>query len=504
MKNLNIVCILILFCFNIKAQINIKWEETFSDSIVPVGWQVIDNDQSGQGLDLYPSVTPQGGTTVYPQADQYLWSSNYQNANLAGVIDEWLISPQISVIYAADSLYFWAGAMGGPFDDSLRVWISTSGNQISDFNHLLGYLKVDGPVGTWHKYGFSLSQFDSSDIYFAINYYIQNGGSGGQHSDCVWIDHCNITGDPATINQPPIAFNLLRPRNYTILHPIADSTIVFKWFSSNDIDGDTLKYRLKILDLFPPLVYNNLTDTTFSFNWHGYLNHYSIYRWTVSVTDGKSTVCSPDTFIFITPPIENLPPFSFSLLSPANGDTLFTKDTVMFKWHKSIDPNSDTLLYDLNITSNNLDTSFINISDTSYLISNTGIFDYNHSYQWTVSASDNQYSTSCSNPYTFKIVNSLYLKNNTEKIPNQFVLYQNYPNPFNPRTNIQFSIPKTEIVTLKIYNLLGQEVATLVSNKLNPGNYTYTWDASGFASGVYLYKIEAGSFVESKKLLLLK
>ncbi|MFC2088157.1 T9SS type A sorting domain-containing protein [Calditrichota bacterium] len=81
---------------------------------------------------------------------------------------------------------------------------------------------------------------------------------------------------------------------------------------------------------------------------------------------------------------------------------------------------------------------------------------------------------------------------------------QNYPNPFNPRTNIKFSIPKTELVTLKIYNLLGQEVATLVSDKLVPGNYTYTWDASHFASGVYYYKIQAGGFVQTRKLILMK
>ena len=101
--------------------------------------------------------------------------------------------------------------------------------------------------------------------------------------------------------------------------------------------------------------------------------------------------------------------------------------------------------------------------------------------------------------------------------PKMFVLNQNYPNPFNPTTNIEFSIPKTEFVNLKIYNLLGQEVATLVSDKLTPGKYKYTWDASDFASGIYFYKIEIGgpsagspteragqSFVQTKKLILIR
>jgi hypothetical protein len=98
----------------------------------------------------------------------------------------------------------------------------------------------------------------------------------------------------------------------------------------------------------------------------------------------------------------------------------------------------------------------------------------------------------------------LNVEDDITKKPVSYYLNQNYPNPFNPTTTIEFSIPKTEFVSLKIYNLLGQEVATLVSEKLTPSKYTCTWDASGFASGVYLYKLEAGQFVKSKKLLLIK
>ena len=86
----------------------------------------------------------------------------------------------------------------------------------------------------------------------------------------------------------------------------------------------------------------------------------------------------------------------------------------------------------------------------------------------------------------------------------KFDLRQNYPNPFNIGTNIEFSIPHSEFVTLKIYNTLGQEVTTLVSDILSSGNYNYPWDASDFASGIYLYRIQAGNYVESKKMVLLR
>jgi hypothetical protein len=90
---------------------------------------------------------------------------------------------------------------------------------------------------------------------------------------------------------------------------------------------------------------------------------------------------------------------------------------------------------------------------------------------------------------------------------NDYVLQQNYPNPFNPTTTIGFSLPKSEFVTLKVYNILGEEVATLVSEKLAAGSYKYEWDASrpaGMASGVYLYRIQAENYIEVKKMILLR
>jgi hypothetical protein len=89
-------------------------------------------------------------------------------------------------------------------------------------------------------------------------------------------------------------------------------------------------------------------------------------------------------------------------------------------------------------------------------------------------------------------------------MPQSFKLSQNYPNPFNPVTYIQFSIPQSANVIMKIYNVLGQEVATLVNRQMNAGNYTVDFDASKLSSGLYIYRIEAGSFVSSKKMMLLK
>jgi hypothetical protein len=98
----------------------------------------------------------------------------------------------------------------------------------------------------------------------------------------------------------------------------------------------------------------------------------------------------------------------------------------------------------------------------------------------------------------------VYVKNISTEIPSGYTLSQNYPNPFNPTTNIKFAIPKNELVTMKVYDILGREVITLVNEKLNSGTYTVDWNASEYPSGIYFYKLTTGSYSETKKMILLK
>ena len=90
------------------------------------------------------------------------------------------------------------------------------------------------------------------------------------------------------------------------------------------------------------------------------------------------------------------------------------------------------------------------------------------------------------------------------KTPFDFALLQNYPNPFNPTTTIEYSIPSSQFTTLKVYNLLGQSVETLVNQKLTAGNYKVSFDGSNLNSGVYFYKLTSGKHTDIKKLLLIK
>lgn len=182
----------------------VKFEERFTTTSVPAGWRVVDNDGGGIPLAFRQLIAFSSGDTVRPQTGASFWFGSYQGANSQGRIDEWLIGPRVRNIALGDSLYFYAGAIGGQYPDSLKVYISTTDSNRTSFTNQIAYFRVDGPTSSWHRYGFSLSQFAGSDIFFAVNYFIIDGGPSGNNSDNVWIDHFIVTTQtPLSVSENP-------------------------------------------------------------------------------------------------------------------------------------------------------------------------------------------------------------------------------------------------------------------------------------------------------------
>jgi protocatechuate 3,4-dioxygenase beta subunit len=129
---------------------------------------------------------------------------------------------------------------------------------------------------------------------------------------------------------------------------------------------------------------------------------------------------------------------------------------------------------------------------------------YNESSTSTVSASYDMSGNPLAGSADFSINAVLAVTVNTTVVPADYTLEQNYPNPFNPSTTIRFSLPNAGRATLKIYNVVGQETATLIDGYKDAGQYAVTFDAARYSSGVYFYRLETGSFHQVKKMLLIK
>jgi len=220
----------------------------------------------------------------------------------------------------------------------------------------------------------------------------------------------------------------------------------------------------------------------------------------------------------------NAPPIRFfGLMSPANGSRLLV-DTVgtrqyKFKWHPSIDFNNNRLTYTfqpvglsgLPSDSSGIDTvkTLTGAALRAYLGAADSLI-----FKWTVLVKDSlNPAVACIDTFSVMLKKVLVgVHEVASGIPAAFELSQNYPNPFNPSTTIRYGLPQKATVSLTVFNALGQKVADLAGGEEGPGYHEVRFDASGLASGLYFYRLQAdgpsgrsgGSFVSTKKLVLVK
>jgi ribosomal protein S11 len=217
--------------------------------------------------------------------------------------------------------------------------------------------------------------------------------------------------------------------------------------------------------------------------------------------------------------LDNRPIISFAIIgnnifagTATSGVYLTTNDGIT--WVQT--SLNDKVVYSLTPSGNNIFAGVQNSPNDSggvYLSTNNGTTWIKKNQGFNVSLSVN--TLLITNDYIFAgTTQSVWRRNLSEilsevqniitEIPSKYSLLQNYPNPFNPTTTIKFDIPKSSNVKISVYDITGKEFGVLVNEKLQAGTYQTNWNASNFPSGIYFYRIQAGDFSETKKLILLK
>ena len=334
-----------------------------------------------------------------------------------------------------------------------------------------------------------------TDYYWRVN--AKNISGTGPFSS-VW--HFKTLGSPMQVNllYPPDDTTNIPVNVNFIWNKPGEQTSSIKTLKRNLLDNPVISkywFELNTDTTGAPLIIDStLTDTTKLVSG---LNNLISYYWRVKAENETGWGVYSLWFKFTT---VSPPPLAPVLVSPQNG-ALLVETNPLLDWDSSIYAES----YRVQVATDSVFTSSVYDSSgiiiTEFQIPNNGL-NINTTYYWRVNASNVTGTSPWSLIFHFTTGVTNITHNN--EVPKEFKLYNSYPNPFNPSTKIKFDIPKSSYVKLIVYDVLGREIKTLVNEKLIAGRYEVSWDGSGYTSGVYIYKLVAGDFVNVKKMVLLK
>jgi hypothetical protein len=257
--------------------------------------------------------------------------------------------------------------------------------------------------------------------------------------------------------------------------------------------SDAVSYRLQVSasPVFSGTIVDQGGITSTSFTVNGLATN-TTYYWRVSAVNaaGASAWSAARSFTTLLATPERV-----TLIGPSNG-AIIGADSVRFTWHASV---PSVTSYEVELSEDSVVTR-VTFDTTITLKVPAGRTE--KAYSWRVRAKNiNGYGLFSEVRSLLRLTTSV---KNDAAAPDEFVLLNNYPNPFNPSTTFAFNLPSRSYVTLKIFDAFGREAAEVFAGELPAGMFSRQWDASGLASGVYFYRLEAGAYSKTKRLLLLK
>ena len=323
----------------------------------------------------------------------------------------------------------------------------------------------------------------------SLLYIITDGHVGG-------TDTAAVVVTVSLINDLPLAANdsLSTPEDSSLTILVRDILA-----NDTDVETDTLLLQSIITTGTSGFVMIDAGDTSITYTPADDFNGDDSFSYTISDEDGGTDTA---TVKITVTPVQDAP-LPFELISPIEaaevGSTLVT-----FNWHASIDPDLDEVIYNFYLSGADRDTAVYDIPDTVLVFDGNTFIKESTVYTWGVKVTDGTDTTSCVADGQFETADVIVGIDDQDQIPDVYALSQNYPNPFNPSTIIEYDLPEESFVNLTIYNLLGEQVAILVNDRMNAGRYEVKFIANNVPSGVYFYQIQSGNFMDTKKMLLVR
>lgn len=426
--------------------------------------------------------TPPAGASFNPSTRVFLWTPTnaqvgpdtlrFKAADPAGLYDSMAVSINVVRINRAptftkqlpDTSIFTHRAF------SFRYEASDPENDVIRFfllNSITG-LKIDSVTGilTWTP---SKSQLGTHDIWVVVS---DNEASTTSRTSKVTV---------VLANTPPV---FTRAMPDTVIKE--NSTLTYQYLGSDSDPGDVLRFGLAVKPTGA-----SIDSITGIFTWKPTFDQARVapYLIITTLTDGYASVLDS---VLITVQNVNRPPV-FTRTMP---DTTI-KATQLFRFEYSVnDPDIDPISY-----------LIVSGRQPGMAINDLGIFSWVPLesqiglHTLVVGATDFTDTARATSKIT--VVPFVNVEDNAG-LPKDYTLYQNYPNPFNPTTQIKYAIPHESRVVLKVFNTIGEEIATLVEGIKPAGYYSYQFDANKLNAGIYFYRLQAGSFVSMKKMVLIK
>ena len=272
------------------------------------------------------------------------------------------------------------------------------------------------------------------------------------------------------------------------------SPIDFRWGTRGTVQS--YHFQVATDSAFTNLVTDktNLTETIYK---ESTINNDTLYYWRVNNTNSSGTSSWSEIFNFKT-----TSPY-IKIINPNGGETVIKDSTYIVRWEDNISDKVNIILMRSDTLFTSIGKSIVSATN-AYLWNVPDSLQADSTYKIKItSIDDSTLSSTSTNSFIIKAKTTTGVKNENI-IAKEYKLYNNYPNPFNPSTTIKFDIKESGLVSLKIYDILGREVRTLLDEEKPAGSYKINFDAANLPSGIYLYRIQSGNFNSVKKMILLR